>query len=282
MLCSVQLKPLLDHVRETSNIPERLNDRASFSNFIQYNGDEYIATFIAIANTEKQFVGYLISISDTISGKDRLVDFSLLWQEVSILLLFGGIMLAWSQKLNTLNAALVQSGRDLEEKNSELEQLSHTDQLTKIANRLYLDQEMERDLNRYQRYHNPFAVILIDIDHFKIINDNYGHLVGDGVLVELTALISRNLRKVDTFGRWGGEEFLIICPERTLMDAEQMAEKFRELVTNHSFATVGRLTANFGVTDVRSADDNTSKVIERADEALYLSKNNGRNRVSAR
>jgi diguanylate cyclase (GGDEF)-like protein len=167
---------------------------------------------------------------------------------------------------------------ELIEKNKLLEELSVTDTLTRLNNRLKLDQVLASELNRHLRYSNDFALIMLDIDHFKAINDNYGHPVGDQVLVELARLLMTETRKVDCVGRWGGEEFLIICPDTDLEAAVEFAEKLRNSIATHPFPAIGQTTASFGVTRAR-AGDTVHQMVTRADEALYRSKHNGRNRV---
>lgn len=167
---------------------------------------------------------------------------------------------------------------ELIEKNKLLEELSVTDTLTRLNNRLKLDQVLASELNRHLRYSNDFALIMLDIDHFKAINDNYGHPVGDQVLVELARLLMAETRKVDCVGRWGGEEFLIICPDTDLEAAVEFAEKLRNSIATHPFPAIGQTTASFGVTRAR-AGDTVHQMVTRADEALYRSKHNGRNRV---
>lgn len=163
-------------------------------------------------------------------------------------------------------------------KNKLLEQLSVTDALTRLNNRLKLDQVLASELHRHLRYGNDFSLIMLDIDHFKAINDNHGHPVGDQVLVELASLLMAETRKVDCVGRWGGEEFLIICPDTDLESAFEFAEKLRQSIADHPFPAIGQATASFGVCSARFGDSVHQMVI-RADEALYRSKNNGRNRV---
>jgi diguanylate cyclase (GGDEF)-like protein len=167
---------------------------------------------------------------------------------------------------------------ELIEKNKLLEELSVTDTLTRLNNRLKLDQVLASELNRHLRYSNDLALIMLDIDHFKAINDNHGHPVGDQVLVELARLLMAETRKVDCVGRWGGEEFLIICPDTNLEGAMESAEKLRQSIADYPFPAISQATASFGVTSAR-AGDTVHQMVTRVDEALYRSKHNGRNRV---
>jgi diguanylate cyclase (GGDEF)-like protein len=119
---------------------------------------------------------------------------------------------------------------------------------------------------------------MFDIDHFKEINDGYGHAVGDEVLVELSGLVRRNIRSADLFARWGGEEFMVLLPHTDLGGAASMAEKLRESVETHSFPGVARVTCSFGVAGFTEIDDATV-ILKRVDDALYEAKETGRNRV---
>lgn len=122
----------------------------------------------------------------------------------------------------------------------------------------------------------------MDVDHFKQINDTYGHHVGDSVLVEVAFILKNNLRKTDVVGRWGGEEFIVVCPETQLTNATHLAEKLRNKIEDHQFSDVEKtITASFGVSAYR-VDDTVESLIKRVDGALYFSKRNNRNCVTVR
>ncbi|MBF0573165.1 MAG: diguanylate cyclase [Desulfamplus sp.] len=187
-----------------------------------------------------------------------------------------------NEELMTMNEELEnkvnERTRELREKNRELELLAITDRLTGICNRLKLDEVFEHERVRSERYGLDFSVILMDIDHFKRVNDTHGHQVGDTVLVEISHILMEYLRKVDVPGRWGGEEFLVICPETNGDNACFIAEKLRFTISSFNFSVVNKITASFGVTAYRSGDD-VKTMMARADAALYRAKENGRNRV---
>ncbi|MCU9946152.1 sensor domain-containing diguanylate cyclase [Pseudomonas sp. PDM13] len=152
------------------------------------------------------------------------------------------------------------------------------DGLTGLWNRVRIDQFFAEEIARAERYGTPFAVILMDIDHFKSVNDTHGHGVGDVVLRQFAALLRDNVRAADKVGRLGGEEFLIVLPE---IDAEQAliaARTLQERISGFDFDVVCRKTASFGVTQYRG-DANTLGMLERVDRALYRAKANGRNRI---
>ncbi len=177
-------------------------------------------------------------------------------------------------------AALTAQSAELLETNRKLEVISTTDRLTGAYNRLYLDNTLASELLRSQRTGRAFSVVLIDMDKFKSVNDEFGHLVGDKVLIHLVAVLSAHIRKTDILGRWGGEEFLIICPETPETGAAEMAEALRHAVEDASFPVVGRKTISVGVATVRG-QETVEDLVGRADAALYQAKNGGRNKVVA-
>jgi diguanylate cyclase (GGDEF)-like protein len=153
-----------------------------------------------------------------------------------------------------------------------------TDALTGLLNRHALYPIMNQELDRSARYARPFSIILFDIDEFKAVNDNFGHMEGDKVLKDLSTLVSGLLRKTDFAGRWGGEEFLLILPETDTADAVILAERIRMKVEDTFFTQVYNVTASFSVVAYRTGLG-LEALIECADKALYQAKNNGRNQV---
>ncbi len=179
---------------------------------------------------------------------------------------------------NKLEQKVKERTKELREKNIELERLSVTDKLTNIYNRIKLDEVILSQLNRADRYNENFGIMIIDVDYFKQVNDTYGHQVGDTTLIEISKLLQGSIRKSDTLGRWGGEEFVIICPHTDLKGLHELANHIREKIAKHNFPVIGNKTASFGIT-IYKEEDNLEKLINRADEALYKAKENGRNRV---
>ena len=165
---------------------------------------------------------------------------------------------------------------------NELERLANTDSLTGIWNRRYLFIVAEREITRSKRYNIAFSVLLIDIDHFKRINDTYGHDIGDEVIIFMTKVVLENLRKVDCFGRLGGEEFLVLLPETDLNEAKIVAERIRTNIENKYINTHDQkisITVSIGVSCYGLEDQVIDSIIQRADQGLYQAKNQGRNRV---
>ena len=174
----------------------------------------------------------------------------------------------------------------LKRSNEELRKLSTLDPLTGLFNRRHFMAELEKEFRRAQRYDTPLSFVMIDIDHFKKLNDTYGHQAGDDVLRELGALLRREIRDTDVPGRYGGEEFCVLLPQTPVDGAAEFAERFRRAVEGHVFPAQGRtlrITASLGVAwcpaeGVERAQD----LIEKADGALYQAKREGRNRVVVR
>lgn len=155
------------------------------------------------------------------------------------------------------------------------------DQLTGVANRRHFFQVAEEEFERFSRYNRTFSLLMLDLDHFKEVNDKYGHPVGDKVLKELADTILRSKRDNDLFGRLGGEEFALLLPETNLSGATEIAVRLRRAC--HMLGVPGhmeiRVTVSIGVTQVRSEDTGFDDVLSRVDETLYQAKNNGRDRV---
>jgi len=188
-----------------------------------------------------------------------------------------------NRELNSLNVSLEENVRkrtnELELANSQLELLATTDSLTGIQNRYAFMHVIESEIKRSDRYHSHFSLIMFDIDFFKEVNDQYGHDVGDSVLIDLSHLITQQLRDVDAFCRLGGEEFIVLLPYTNLDVASQIAERLRQEVEGHPFKMITSLTISLGVVEHFQGEE-VDEVLKRADVALYQSKENGRNQVS--
>ena len=184
---------------------------------------------------------------------------------------FVGVIKDREEKLQTINA-------DLKLAHHNLERIAVTDRLTGLYNRTKLDEVFANELARAQRYDVPLAVVMADIDKFKLVNDTYGHQVGDSVLCEFSTIVRNLVRDTDTLGRWGGEEFLIICSHIDMNDAYILAERIRSTIVAHSFSVVGPKSCSLGVASYRPGDT-VATIMSRVDAALYEAKQNGRNRV---
>lgn len=180
--------------------------------------------------------------------------------------------------------------RRIAEKDTELstaleqvEELARRDPLTRLLNRRAFIELMEYESQRQWRNQQPISFIIADTDHFKRLNDNYGHACGDSVLSEIAQALTRSLRGQDTVCRWGGEEFLVMLPGTGLADAVTLAERLREAIAGLRLQCEGRelaVTMTFGVAEC-PVHDETTAAISRADKVLYKGKKAGRNRVVA-
>ncbi len=176
--------------------------------------------------------------------------------------------------------------RRLKAANEKLRKLSILDGLTELYNHRYFQERLHEEFERARRYKRNLSVIMIDIDHFKKINDTYGHLFGDFVLRELARIIKENLRKSDIAARYGGEEFAIILPETEIQGATTLGERLRRKVEEHTFQMDGisvKVTISLGVASIFPARTKKTPrdLLETADKALYYSKTHGRNRLTA-
>ena len=166
----------------------------------------------------------------------------------------------------------------MKEKNKELALLSRMDRLTGIFNRYKLDEMLEKEFLKAKSTNVVFTLIIADLDFFKKMNDTYGHIKGDQILKKTAKILQRNIRDKDILGRWGGEEFLIICPDTKREEAYIIAERIRKNIETYSFDGIKNLTISIGLSEFQ-ASDGINSVLRRADKALYKAKDSGRNRV---
>ena len=175
------------------------------------------------------------------------------------------------------------SGADAEAKyHEEIYRMTIVDGLTQIHNKRYLYEALERELIRGRRHERPLSLVMFDIDFFKRINDQFGHLAGDHVLREVAKVIQGRIRRDEVFARYGGEEFVIVLPETPLEGATALAENLRQRVEEHAFVFQGEripVAISIGCAQLAQADKTATDLIQRADEKLYEAKRSGRNRV---
>lgn len=198
-----------------------------------------------------------------------------------------------NDEFRTKNDALMRVQHDLLEANQslelrvlertkELERLAHTDALTGVFNRRGLIDHLTSEIDRAERYDHQLSLLMVDLDHFKDVNDIYGHLSGDAVLIEAANILSQACRSTDLLGRYGGEEFLLLLPETDKENARQLAERIRLAVEKHCFnhddGEEISLTCSIGVTEFQ-ADQSQTSLLQTVDRMLYSAKNAGRNKV---
>jgi len=181
-------------------------------------------------------------------------------------------------QLSTLNMAMKNRIDELYNMTTSLEEEASIDSLTGAFNRTKFEKFFDYEIEKAQLNKNILSIIMLDIDHFKSINDNYGHHVGDEVLKGVVDLVTKNLKRVDIFARWGGEEFVILLPGTNLENAQKLAENLRKKIEEQSFSTAGKITASFGVGEYKEKESK-KEVFNRIDKLLYEAKRTGRNKV---
>ena len=180
-------------------------------------------------------------------------------------------------------AAIVRDISENKKTEEELLRLAATDPLTGAFNRREFTSLAERDALRAQRYNRPLSILMFDLDHFKRLNDTYGHAAGDKALQRFTTLCCNALRTVDVFGRWGGEEFVALLPETDAEGAAVIAERLRKMVSESAFEFGGHkigFTVSIGVAQYRDNETSVEGPLARADQAIYDAKKAGRNRIA--
>lgn len=186
-------------------------------------------------------------------------------------------------RIKRLQDELDEKNRELENVNRKLRKLSVTDGLTELFNHRHIHELLHEEFERSKRSGEPIAVVMLDLDHFKQVNDTHGHPTGDVILYETAEILRNTAREIDMPGRYGGEEFILILPGTTEDEAVQFAERVRHSVEDHVFrdeATEVRMTVSAGVAAFPdSGADEPGALIKRADDALYTAKESGRNQV---
>lgn len=190
----------------------------------------------------------------------------------------SNVYLVNMRKVIQCNIRDITEQKRMEEK---LKKLSTKDNLTGFYNRRKFKEIIRIEIERVKRYNQPLSIIMFDIDHFKKVNDKYGHGAGDSVLKAIADIVRNNIRKIDYLFRWGGEEFLILSSETQLDKAHALAERIRKAIESYKFKKVGKITVSFGVTEFKERDTQDS-FIKRADDAMYKAKEKGRNRVEVK
>lgn len=254
--------------------------------------DENLLVSAAVRSNDRELLNLMNKLLASIGTKQKnaainrwislsleeKIDHRIIWQIAGGVLILAVIAAIWLKKVHSLNSRILEANQLLEEKNIELERASVTDHLTGLFNRSKADQELFLELEKSKRYDQSFSLILLDLDHFKSINDRFGHQAGDKVLKESAKLLTQRLRSTDISIRWGGEEFLIICTHTDRKGALQLAEDIRYTIENHKFCIDQSLTVSCGVAE-HQPEEFIQSLIRKVDENLYKAKNSGRNQV---
>lgn len=180
------------------------------------------------------------------------------------------------QELQALYAEIKEKKIEVENMNEHLVVLSNTDKLTNIPNRRYFHHRLDEIIFEYEKTQKPFSLMMMDIDHFKRVNDRYGHQIGDRVLIQVAAILFENLPENAVVARYGGEEFVVLLPGMSENDAMATAEILKDNIQHAHWDSVNRMTISAGIATFTEDDDSYS-IITKADQALYLSKERGRN-----
>lgn len=238
----------------------------ALSAFLVYTlHDWYHTTFL-------QSIGLSSAIGDALGGF-FIISFAYSCQFLTSFTIFHDVYYG----LLRSNRQLHQVQKGMEVELGELNYLASTDRLTGAWNRRYLEEMVKTEIERLAQYHQPLSMILADIDHFKAVNDRFGHAVGDQVLITVAQALRTSLRGSDSLARWGGEEFVVLCPHTSLATAQVVAERLRSRIEATSFDGVGQVTISLGIAECLIGESATHW-FERADAALYRAKQNGRNR----
>lgn len=188
--------------------------------------------------------------------------------------------LKWSQLMQDHFRQFEEITQILQQRNRHLSELATKDSLTDIHNRHMFSELFAKELSMLKRHATRLALVMIDLDHFKQVNDTYGHNIGDAVLKHFASLVTSSVREADMFARWGGEEFVLLLRNAGCDEAFGVSEKIRSLIETQAFEGAGRVTCSIGITEV-AEDDTIQSAIERADRAMYAAKDAGRNRTVA-
>lgn len=217
-------------------------------------------------------------IAKGLSERDR-VDHDYHLELSSLLAKSAELNLEQLEVIRKHEASLAEKVSELQVANEAIKKLSVTDALTGLPNRARIEESISYQIGIAKRSGTAFAIIMADVDRFKSVNDEHGHLSGDEVLRGISTVLEERVRDTDLCGRWGGEEFLIVCPDTDLNGALQLAEEVRSAVEAFSIPDVGSTTVSLGVT-IYAENDSNESIVARADKALYQSKEAGRNSVS--
>ena len=247
--------------------------------------------FIHVQNAERQTIPCLVNVKQLQSEEEVFVSFVFMSMKKRIdyerEVRHAKKLLeeAYKEKtiafedLHRINKEIEKKQEQLISLNEELKEISNTDNLTGIANRRWFEQQLTQHAKNYNQEGVPFSLLVLDIDHFKQVNDTYGHAVGDLVLAQLALILDTASRENDLAARFGGEEFVLLLGQTAEQEALQFAQKLNKKIEQSIWPTIGRLTVSIGCATFKEGDTEKS-IFEHADLALYDSKRNGRNRTT--
>jgi diguanylate cyclase (GGDEF)-like protein len=225
-------------------------------------------------------MGLLMASESALTGFERRQD------EVGTLMSTFNMMRTTIEQqaaeINTFATRLDAAYKELESTNARLKETSFKDEVTGLYNRRFFSLRLEEELSRYRRFNHPVSVVLLDLDGFKAVNDEYGHSVGDDTLREVAQILMKHSRGINVVSRYGGDEFAVLLVETSKAGARLYADRIREVVAKYPFSHGKVITASFGVASLPDDEAGTAEDLFRAaDEALYTAKRAGKNQVAA-
>jgi diguanylate cyclase (GGDEF)-like protein/hemerythrin-like metal-binding protein len=253
--------------------PALLAERINGTGWTQLDGKRSVAIHRLVSGTDWSL---LVLLPEKAQAVNRLLG-------IIITLLFSMVVLGAfvvMQRQLGAESSITDLRRDAESRARDSARQADTDALTGVLNRLGFEAVLAKELERSRRYGQPLSVVMLDLDHFKRVNDTWGHGAGDQVLVGVTRILETNVRDSDSIGRLGGEEFVVLAPATAGRGAVQLAEKLRALVGETPLGEPGIVTGSFGVAELRPGETGEA-LLHRADQALYAAKSGGRNRVTS-
>ncbi len=277
------------HFESIMSTANKLIFHSYFYPFINLNG-QVEELFINLKDSEGKAVPYLLNGRRFESEGIEIIDCVLVQMgkridyELELRSAKKQIEVAYWEKdqalaeLRRIHLEIEQKQAELLEMNAVLVELSNTDKLTGLKNRRFLQEKLEEQIVGYGRDQAPFSLFIIDIDHFKKVNDTYGHQTGDYVLEKMASILKLQSRKEDIAARYGGEEFVLLLPHTDISESKTIAENLRQSIA-YSTWEMGQITVSIGVATFIPTDSETT-LLQKADQALYVSKEQGRNRVT--
>ncbi|MCF8002188.1 MAG: GGDEF domain-containing protein [Halanaerobiales bacterium] len=254
------LEPLMSEINK-----QKINHEIVFSNkeFDDFEKDNIIREYRRLLNTDYW-------LKSEISKDEIYSDLNILSSKImgGFLLLLSIIVIAFYKTLTTTSKKII---KELEEKVEKITEISEIDEMLGIYNRSKFFDVLESEMYRSRRYEHDLSLIMFDLDKFKDINDEYGHLVGDKILIKITEIIKTEIREIDLFARYGGDEFVILNPETKLNNSVKLAERLRKKIERTDFSEIKDVSCSFGVAKLKSKDDIDS-LLKRLDDALYKAK----------
>lgn len=261
-------------------------DKKLHNGILHSNGNHAYYQMMSLVDKNKpgsDMVFLSIDASEYVAGEQKLFFTAIATGSLGVLFALAIVYSIYHYSLYQARLENIRLERMVRERTAEIDRLSKTDKLTGLPNRCYLEAQLDKEYRRARRHGHEMALIIIDLDHFKKINDTYGHLAGDAVLKEVGVRLADNLRQTDFVGRFGGEEFVVLLPHTDLKYALIVADNLKQVIANPPVVfetTEHHVTASFGVSTLADQHKGYSAVFQEADKAMYYSKNNGRNRVS--